>query len=470
MTSPDVPFFLPNRRARFLEPIQRLEAEIARTQIEISQRRGSGSSGWVHRATALVNAAQTALQHHRMDAAWALLLDARRTLVPALTAEEQRALATSLRVEAGKYRGWRQKAVEQLLEGNDSPGAAALMEALFHIDSGHANQFRELRSRRNELLVLMVVLILSLATALGVLLVGDDIQAGTVSLGNEKLIALAPLLGILGACVSTIQRSTKRPSMKVPDQRAAALASIIRPMTGAGAGFVVLAGAQAGLVGDNVSTVLLAAFAAGFSERYILRFVPDVEPSEPDTPTIPAGLATGNSEAAGDSDGPNGPYFRASAGMVVINQLGAVLALERADAAGSWQFPQGGIEDNETPLAAAYRELREETGLEADDVELVAELPDWLAYELPAELRSAKIGLGQVQRWFLFRLRAPHTAIDLAASDGGREFVAAKWISIDDLVDQVADFRKPVYRQIQEAVKAHASRKADRHATQRRGT
>jgi putative (di)nucleoside polyphosphate hydrolase len=431
------------------EPIQRLEAEIARTKLEIEQRKTPQPSVWVDRSMALVSAAESALQRHHMDAAWALVLDARRALIPLLTAEERRALATSLRFETRKYQGWRQMAVERLLDGSDPPDAATLSEAVFHIDTGHANRFRELRSRRNELLTLMVVLILALGATLGVLLIGDDFQTNDVSLGNEKLVALAPLLGALGACISTIQRTSRRQSMRVPDQRAAALVSIIRPMTGAGAAFIVLAGAQAGLVGDNTSTLLLAAFAAGFSERYILRFVEDAEPSEPETPRPPAGGGSGKRPTVGE--GPTGPYFRAGVGMVVVNDSGLVLALERADVPGNWQFPQGGIEANEDPLRAAYRELHEETGLKEADVELLAELPGWLTYELPTDLRSPRVGLGQVQRWFLFRLRRASGATI-------------------DLVREVADFRKPVYQEIQEALKLHVGQKGSRKPRQRLGT
>jgi putative (di)nucleoside polyphosphate hydrolase len=134
--------------------------------------------------------------------------------------------------------------------------------------------------------------------------------------------------------------------------------------------------------------------------------------------------------------------FRASVGLVVIDLHGNVLALERADAAGQWQMPQGGLEQDEEPLAAARRELREETGLGEDEVRLLAEHPEWLVYELPSY--SAKHGRGQAQKWFLFQLTKPDARIDLHATKS-REFQRWKWTTLQSLRDETIEFRKSVY-------------------------
>ena len=148
-------------------------------------------------------------------------------------------------------------------------------------------------------------------------------------------------------------------------------------------------------------------------------------------------------------------FFRANAGAVVVNGAGRVLALQRRGRQGAWQMPQGGIDRGEDPATCAARELAEETGLSTDDVELVAEAPRWLAYELPESLRSKKVGRGQVQKWFLFRIK-DGVQIDLSrASD--KEFDDHKWITMDDLIDEVWVVRRDVYRQVAEAFASHLS-------------
>jgi putative (di)nucleoside polyphosphate hydrolase len=137
------------------------------------------------------------------------------------------------------------------------------------------------------------------------------------------------------------------------------------------------------------------------------------------------------------------PHFRAGVVIVVRRSDGQVLAFERADLTGEWQLPQGGIESGETPEQAAWRELREETALTADDVELVDQHTDWTVYEWPADMRSSQ-RIGQVHRWFFFEALDD----DLVPQPDGREFSGWQWITIDDLIGRVVDFRKRPYRQV----------------------
>jgi putative (di)nucleoside polyphosphate hydrolase len=136
--------------------------------------------------------------------------------------------------------------------------------------------------------------------------------------------------------------------------------------------------------------------------------------------------------------------FRAGVVAVVTNSQGQVLAFERSDVPGAWQLPQGGIDVGEAPGDAAWRELGEETGLGPDDVDLVAEHPDWVVYEFPDQIRSAGKRLGQAQRWYLFRVRSD----DVTPTPDEVEFVAWKWVEPSWLLDHVVEFRLGAYRAV----------------------
>jgi len=134
--------------------------------------------------------------------------------------------------------------------------------------------------------------------------------------------------------------------------------------------------------------------------------------------------------------------FRVGVGLVVSNAKGEVLAIERSDRPGAWQLPQGGVDEGESTLDAAFRELEEETGLARKHVAFVAEYPAWLGYELPERARSRKTGRGQVHRWFSFRLKADEEAIRLAKGGEARSW---KWMTWSDLVVATVEFRRGVY-------------------------
>lgn len=143
-------------------------------------------------------------------------------------------------------------------------------------------------------------------------------------------------------------------------------------------------------------------------------------------------------------------YFRANAGIVVTNSKGQVLAFERRKQAGAWQFPQGGVDPEEEVRKTAERELEEETGLRAgQDIRFLGELPEWVGYELPAAWRSTKTGRGQVQRWFFFQILNDNTQLDLEQVKD-KEFQNWKWMDLEQLIEVVVDFRKPVYRRLKD--------------------
>lgn len=146
-----------------------------------------------------------------------------------------------------------------------------------------------------------------------------------------------------------------------------------------------------------------------------------------------------------------GQHFRAGVVIVVRHpDLERVLALERCDVRGSWQLPQGGLDEHEEPIDGAWRELQEETGLDDRDVEARAEYPEWVPAEWPADVRSghgrhARPGRrGQIHRWFAFdALRT-----DVAPRPDGREFCDWRWVEPSWLIDHVVDWRRTPYRRV----------------------
>ncbi|UUX48080.1 RNA pyrophosphohydrolase [Nisaea acidiphila] len=142
--------------------------------------------------------------------------------------------------------------------------------------------------------------------------------------------------------------------------------------------------------------------------------------------------------------------YRRNVGIVLINSDGGIFIGRRADMRpAAWQMPQGGIDEDESPREAALRELAEETGV--TDCEIIAETPDWLTYDLPAELMGKALKgkyRGQKQKWYLARFTGEDADIDLAADNV--EFDAWRWAGSDDVLELIVDFKRPVYQVIME--------------------
>jgi putative (di)nucleoside polyphosphate hydrolase len=145
----------------------------------------------------------------------------------------------------------------------------------------------------------------------------------------------------------------------------------------------------------------------------------------------------------------SGQQFRAGVVIVVRHpNLRKIMAFERADVAGTWQLPQGGLEQGEEPITAAWRELKEETGLGEADVVARVEFPEWVAYEWPDEVirEHGRDGRrrGQVQKWFLFDALHP----DITPSPDGSEFVTWRWVDPSWMVANVVEWRRSAYQRV----------------------
>lgn len=147
--------------------------------------------------------------------------------------------------------------------------------------------------------------------------------------------------------------------------------------------------------------------------------------------------------------------YRPNVGIVICNSKGQVLWAKRYGQ-NSWQFPQGGINDNESAEQAMYRELFEEVGLSPKDVKILYISKHWLRYKLPKRLLrydSKPVCIGQKQRWFLLQLVSDEKNINMQSSKSP-EFDGWRWVSFWYPVRQVVSFKKEVYRK---AMKEFAS-------------
>lgn len=152
--------------------------------------------------------------------------------------------------------------------------------------------------------------------------------------------------------------------------------------------------------------------------------------------------------------------YRPCAGVMLLNRERLVFVGQRLDSTlEAWQMPQGGIDDGEAPIDAAIRELREETGVAADKVRLIAENPDELLYDLPDDM-IGKIWKGkwrgQRQRWFLFGFDGTDADIDIRTHEP--EFRAWRWADPADLPAMIVPFKKALYEQVLAGFAAHLHR------------
>jgi len=149
--------------------------------------------------------------------------------------------------------------------------------------------------------------------------------------------------------------------------------------------------------------------------------------------------------------------YRPCAGAMMINRDGRVFVGQRIDnVLEAWQMPQGGIDPGEDARTAAIRELGEEIGVSPEHLELIAEAPEELTYDLPAEL-VGKVWKGkyrgQRQRWFLFRFTGADKDIDIATPHP--EFRAWRWADPADLPQMIVPFKRALYEQILDAFADH---------------
>ena len=145
--------------------------------------------------------------------------------------------------------------------------------------------------------------------------------------------------------------------------------------------------------------------------------------------------------------------LRTGVGIVVLNKNNQVFLAKRIDNPKNfWQMPQGGVDNGEKFYEAAIRELEEETSIKT--VSLIKEIDDLTTYLLPNHL----VGIiwkgrykGQKQKWFIVRFDGDEKEINIHTKHP--EFLDWKWVNIENLTDEIVDFKIHVYKKIQEELK-----------------
>ena len=141
--------------------------------------------------------------------------------------------------------------------------------------------------------------------------------------------------------------------------------------------------------------------------------------------------------------------YRPCVGIVLINN-GSIFAGQRLDfKSDAWQMPQGGIEENESPIRAAIRELKEETGINKKHIKIILESKNWINYDLPKELIpklwNGKF-VGQSQKWFAMEFLGSDSDVNINTKNP--EFSKWQWMTKNKLLDSIVPFKKKVYENI----------------------
>ena len=146
--------------------------------------------------------------------------------------------------------------------------------------------------------------------------------------------------------------------------------------------------------------------------------------------------------------------YRKCVGMMILNTNKEILVGRRLDhPSGYWQMPQGGIDENENPKEAVWREMMEEIG--TNKAKLIKVSNQWINYDIPPEtLKTLPWGhkyIGQRQKWFAFDFLGEDEDINVGTDNP--EFSEWKWARMDSIVDSIVPFKRNVYAIILEEFK-----------------
>ena len=146
--------------------------------------------------------------------------------------------------------------------------------------------------------------------------------------------------------------------------------------------------------------------------------------------------------------------YRRCVGMMILNTQNKILVGRRIDhPSGYWQMPQGGIDKDEIPAEAVWREMIEEIG--TNKAELLHTSSQWYHYDIPQDtlntLPWGKIYVGQIQKWFVFRFTGQDQDINVGTENP--EFSEWKWLKHESLVNNIVPFKRDLYTKVIEEFK-----------------
>jgi len=145
--------------------------------------------------------------------------------------------------------------------------------------------------------------------------------------------------------------------------------------------------------------------------------------------------------------------YRPNVGIAIFNPQGQIWLGKRFGEDGPyvWQCPQGGIDRGEKPKSAAERELFEETGLRAGNMDYLGKIKGWLYYDFTAEILAQNKNrfrhIGQRQKWYAYRYYGDGSDVNLTAH-GVQEFSDWRWADLNTIVDTIVPFKRHVYEQL----------------------
>lgn len=131
--------------------------------------------------------------------------------------------------------------------------------------------------------------------------------------------------------------------------------------------------------------------------------------------------------------------------MLIVNTDSKLFLGERYDTPGTWQFPQGGIEDHLSEEENVLRELKEEVGVEAEMLQIIAKLKtrndyDW---KTPPDYAVGR-WRGQSQSFWVVKFLGKDEHISLEGQEP--EFMAWRWCTIDEVLSLADPIRLDRYR------------------------